>query len=68
MINFLWGILIKWEKIENLYMYLWLYYIIWNVYIIVNELIMMFFSFELVVGCVIVCNWYIICYNINMIM
>lgn len=39
MINLSWGTLTKWEKIENLYMYSWLYHITWNVYIIVNELI-----------------------------
>lgn len=68
MINFSWGTLTKWEKIENLYMYSWLYHITWNVYIIVNELITTLFSFELAAGCVIARNRHIICYNINMIM
>lgn len=56
MINFSWGTLTKWEKIENLYMYSWLYHITWNVYIIVNELITTLFSFELAAGCVIARN------------
>lgn len=59
MINFSWGTWTKWEKIENLYMYSWLYHITWNVYIIVNELITTLFSFELAAGCVIARNRHI---------